>query len=180
MTIGYEGASLSDFIATLQTSAVEVVVDIRELAISRRKGFSKKALSSALLEAGLRYLHLPELGDPKAGREAARAGHQDEFRRIYSAHLECDAAQAGLVAVAEMLPSHAVCLLCYEREPLHCHRSLVAAALSDILPLRVRHLGVKNRLGRTDAVRTRESAGAREGIASRQPYRRDGVLRGGH
>jgi uncharacterized protein (DUF488 family) len=71
-TIGYEGASLSDFIVTLQNSGVERLLDVREVAQSRRPGFSKTALSTALAEADIGYTHLRQLGDPKAGRDAAR------------------------------------------------------------------------------------------------------------
>ena len=51
-TIGYEGATLCDFLATLQLAGVQSVLDVREVAQSRRRGFSKTALAEALKEVG--------------------------------------------------------------------------------------------------------------------------------
>lgn len=92
-TIGYEGATLEGFLAALRRSRVSLLIDVRAVAVSRRKGFSKTALAAALAEAGIGYLHLRDLGDPKPGREAARAGRMSEFRAIYSAHLRGAVAQ---------------------------------------------------------------------------------------
>src|SRR5688572_16080609 len=61
-TIGYEGATLSDFIATLQVAGVRRVVDVRELPQSRRPGFSKNVLRTALEEHGFAYEHRKPLG----------------------------------------------------------------------------------------------------------------------
>ena len=63
-TIGYEGAALADFIATLKAARVSLVLDIREAPISRRPGFSKRVLGAALEETGIAYLHLRGLGNP--------------------------------------------------------------------------------------------------------------------
>src|SRR3954453_21108705 len=73
-TIGYEAAELDDFVATLLAAGITRLIDVRELPISRRRGFAKRALSEALADAGIVYVHLRGLGDPKEGREAARVG----------------------------------------------------------------------------------------------------------
>ena len=86
-TIGYEGATQADVIARLRAAGVEIVIDVRAVASSRRPGFSKTILAASLAEAGIDYLHLRALGTPKPGREAARAGRIDEMREIYEAHL---------------------------------------------------------------------------------------------
>ena len=95
-TIGYEGASLGDFIATLAAAGVKRVIDVREVAQSRRPGFSKSALRTALAEAAIDYHHIRQLGDPKLGREAARAGKFDLFRTIINAHLDLPASREAL------------------------------------------------------------------------------------
>ena len=79
-TIGYEGADLFDFLATLKHAEVSLLVDIRELPASRRKGFSKNALQENLESVGIQYIHLRDLGDPKEGRLAARTGNFKDFR----------------------------------------------------------------------------------------------------
>lgn len=142
-TIGYEGALLTDFIATLKRASVEQIIDIRDVPVSRRPGFSKKVLAHSLDEAGIGYLHLKALGDPKPGREAARAGRYVLFNEIYANHLSLPASQAALqvaVAAARSTPS---ALLCYERDFAHCHRTLVATAMTDLSNFVIRHLGVQ-------------------------------------
>ena len=141
-TIGYEGATLSDFIATLQQSGVERVLDVREVAQSRRPGFSKNALASTLAEAGIGYTHLRQLGDPKAGREAARRGDIEEFLSIFEDHLELRETKEALQTAADICQNEAAVLLCFERNPQLCHRTLVAKRLTDLCSLSVRHLGV--------------------------------------
>ena len=87
-TIGYEGATVPEFIAALQKAGVERVIDVRALPLSRRPGFSKSSLSAALEETGIEYVHLKALGTPAAGRAAARAGRFEDLKRIYTGQLE--------------------------------------------------------------------------------------------
>ena len=95
-TIGYEKASIDQFDVVLLDANIEVLVDVRAVAISRRKGFSKSALSDRMARVGIEYVHLKSLGDPKAGREAARSGNYSLFSNIYSAHLASEEAQRAL------------------------------------------------------------------------------------
>lgn len=159
-TIGYEGASLDDFIATLQAAGIRTLIDVRELPISRRRGFAKSALSTALTGEGIDYIHIKELGDPKEGREAARAGNFDRFREIYSRHLKGKPAQEGLKQAAKLVDDDGACLMCYERDYKTCHRLLVANALNDIVSVRINHLGVRQGI---DSER-RKTSGARDRI----------------
>jgi uncharacterized protein (DUF488 family) len=140
-TIGYEGATMRRFLDALREGGVELLVDVRAVAGSRRPGFSKTSLAAHLDEAGIGYLHLRGLGTPADGRAAARAGRHDEMREIFAEHLATPAAQADLATLAERVRSGPrVCLLCFEADPAHCHRSLVAAALAEIVPIDVVHL----------------------------------------
>lgn len=141
-TIGYESADLADFIATLRAASVTRLIDVRELAISRRKGFSKRALSGALAQTGIEYVHLRGLGDPKAGRTAAKAGDVARFRRVFTRHMETEIAQADLRTAARLATEGGACLMCYERDHAACHRTIVAEALSDMFPATILHLGV--------------------------------------
>jgi len=147
-TLGYEGAQLSDVIATLQAADVTCLIDVRQLAISRRPGFAKSALSAGLEAAGIRYEHLRGLGDPKAGREAARAGDYELFKRIFSQHMTADEAQADLSRLERLAKTERVCLMCYERDPTTCHRSIVLNHLSSKMSVKVHHLGVRSRIAK--------------------------------
>jgi uncharacterized protein (DUF488 family) len=126
-TIGYEQASLPDVIATLKRAKVKILIDTRAVAASRRAGFSKKALSASLDEAGIAYLHFQKLGTPAEGREAARSGNYDKLWKIYGKHIRTKPAQEELAEVNKLVEAgKKVCLLCYERKPEECHRSKIA------------------------------------------------------
>jgi uncharacterized protein (DUF488 family) len=129
-TIGYEGATVPGFVAALQRVDIEEVIDVRALPLSRRPGFSKSSLGAALGEAGIEYVHLKALGTPADGRAAARAGRYADMERIYAGQLELPEAMAQsaqMLALAREKPS---ALLCMEREPAHCHRTLLLKAVA--------------------------------------------------
>ena len=129
-TIGYESTTMGEFLAALTGAGVKRLIDVRAVASSRRPGFSKTALSNSLAEAGIEYVHLRALGTPAAGREAARKGRHEDLKRIYAGQLELPEAimqGAQMVQLAAEMPS---ALLCYEREPAGCHRSLLLTAVA--------------------------------------------------
>jgi len=129
-TIGYEATTVPDFLAALKQAGVERVIDVRALPLSRRPGFSKSPLGAALGEVGIEYVHLKALGTPADGRTAARAGRHSDMARIYGGQLELPEAiaqSAQMLALAEEKPT---ALLCMEREPVHCHRTLLLNAVA--------------------------------------------------
>ena len=128
-TIGYEGATQPELVAALQKAGVERVIDVRAVPLSRKPGFSKNILAAGLKEAGIDYVHLKALGTPAEGREAARKGRFEEMERIYAEQLETPEAaaqSAQMIALAEEKPS---ALLCFERDPAHCHRTPLRLAV---------------------------------------------------
>lgn len=129
-TIGYEGATMDDFIAALRRAGVERVIDVRALPLSRRPGFSKTPLKGALEEAGIEYLHLKALGTPAEGRDAARAGRHAHMARVYAGQLELPEAIAQSAQMLELAAEQPSALLCFERDPAHCHRTLLLAAVA--------------------------------------------------
>ena len=129
-TIGYEGTTVREFLAALKTAGVERIIDVRAVANSRRPGFSKTPLRNTLAEAGIDYVHLRALDTPADGRAASRAGRYADLERIYASQLELPEAiaeGAQMVALAEEKPS---ALLCLEREPEQCHRTLLLDAVA--------------------------------------------------
>jgi uncharacterized protein (DUF488 family) len=147
-TIGYEAAELDDFVATLLAAGIKRLIDIRELPISRRRGFAKRALSEALADVGIAYVHLRGLGDPKEGRDAARAGDVSQFKRVFTRHMHSNIAQDDLRIASRLVEEGGACLMCYERDHVACHRTIVAEAISSSVAVRIRHLGVRAGLGR--------------------------------
>ena len=130
-TIGYEGATVAEFVAALHKAGVERVIDVRALPLSRRPGFSKTPLKGALAEAGIDYVHLKALGTPSDGRTAARAGRHADMARIYAGQLELPEAMVQSAQMLEFATEKPSALLCMEREPEHCHRSLLLKAVAD-------------------------------------------------
>ncbi len=131
MTIGYEGSTIDDFVSTLEVAGVRFLIDVRAVTVSRKKGFSKNGLAARLHKHGIRYHHAKDLGDPKPGREAARAGDFVTFRKIFGEHLATEAAQQAVRDVAAIARNEMTCLMCYERDPSTCHRQIVATQLKD-------------------------------------------------
>jgi uncharacterized protein (DUF488 family) len=139
-TIGYESAPQAKVIDTLKAAGVEVLIDVRAVAASRRAGFSKGLLSSSLQDAGIQYIHLRELGTPKEGRMAARRGKTDEMREIFQAHMAEPAAQLQLAQAIEIAKGKKAALLCYEADHRGCHRSIVVEHMLEAADFAVENL----------------------------------------
>ena len=140
-TIGYQGTTVPAMLDALGEAKVQLLVDIRAVASSRRPGFAKTALAANVATIGIEYLHLRGLGTPAEGRAAARAGKHAEMRKIFLSHLATDEAQAQLATLASIIrDGRRVCLLCFEADPAHCHRTLVANALAKKLDVEIIHL----------------------------------------
>lgn len=127
-TIGYEAATMADFLAALTRARVERVIDVRALPLSRRPGFSKSSLAASLAEAGIDYVHLKALGTPKPGRDAAKRGDVATLEAVYAEQLGLPEAQAQAAAMLDLAAEKPSALLCYERDPRHCHRTLLLEA----------------------------------------------------
>lgn len=139
-TIGYEQSTPSAFQAVLDEAQVDLLVDVRAVAASRRPGFSKTALAAGIGEHGVAYVHLRALGTPKEGRLAARSGDHATLMRIYDAHLATAPAQAALEELAGLARGRRICLMCYERHVEGCHRLRLAQWLCERLDSGVTHL----------------------------------------
>jgi uncharacterized protein (DUF488 family) len=128
-TIGYEGATMADFLAALKGAGVERVIDVRALPLSRRPGFSKSTLAASLLEAGIGYVHLKALGTPKPGRDAAKKGDRATLEAVYAGQLELPEAQVQAAQMLDLAREKPSALLCFERDPCVCHRTLLLDAV---------------------------------------------------
>lgn len=127
-TIGYEATTMAEFLAALMRAGVERVIDVRALPLSRRPGFSKSSLSASLRDAGIDYVHLKALGTPKRGRDAAKKGDVATLAAVYEGQLALPEAQAAAAHMRALAAERPSVLLCFERDPCHCHRTLLLAA----------------------------------------------------
>ena len=141
-TLGYEGVSVDLFITRLKHAGVEMVIDVRELPLSRKRGFSKNAFASHLAAAGISYAHVPQLGCPKLIRNQYKTnGDWGQYTKAFLKYLEKQSEiLAELARVARKTPS---CLVCFEADFNFCHRSLVARSAVRCGAPPVVHLSIK-------------------------------------
>jgi uncharacterized protein (DUF488 family) len=139
-TIGYESETQDKVIERLKQAGVEVLIDVRAVAASRRAGFSKTLLAASLNAAGIEYVHFRQLGTPKPGRDAARKGYIATMRRIFEEHLAEPAAQLELAKAVEVARERKAALLCYEADHKGCHRAIVAERIRDELGCEIENL----------------------------------------
>jgi len=132
-TIGYEGITPTELIERLRAEGIARVVDVRELPLSRRRGFSKSGLEAALAEAGIRYEHVRALGNPKRYRDQYRAGDPKGGAQKFRAHLH-NGSYWALLELAESVEGEKTCLLCFEESHVVCHRAVIAGAVAERLP----------------------------------------------
>jgi uncharacterized protein (DUF488 family) len=144
-SIGYEKALLPDVIASLTKARVAVLLDVRDRPISRRPGFSKRQLTAAIEEAGMRYVHLAALGTPPEGRLANRRRDWPRFWAIVDEKLARAQAELDLDRTAEIALAQPSCLICYEADWRICHRARIAEILARRYGFTLHHLTVDNK-----------------------------------
>ncbi len=144
-TIGYEGSGIEPFVLTLLNAGIDTLIDVRDLPLSRKKGFSKAVLRETLQANGIDYVHLKGLGDPKPGRDAARAGKTTLFKSIFGRHMKTSAAQLDLLIASALAKDKAVCLMCFEQSHCDCHRSIGGAHICKATGLHIENLIVEKK-----------------------------------
>ena len=133
VSAGYEGRTAEELVAALVEAEVSVLVDVRENAISRKAGLSKRGLAARCEAHGIAYVHERSLGNPRHNRDGFREG-RPESRKVFEEHLVDQGAEA-LGRVGDLLKDRTVGLLCFEEDPCSCHRSIVAEHLKTLDPL---------------------------------------------
>lgn len=140
-TIGYQSTTVPNFLSTLTSAGVTLLVDVRAVAMSRRPGFAKSALRANLDTVGISYLHLRQLGTPSDGRVAARAGRHEEMHAIFREQLATAGAQDELHVLADLIRGNQrVAIMCFEADARVCHRTIVAEALGEVVDIDVHNL----------------------------------------
>ena len=141
-TIGYEGRSCEGFIAELTGNEVQMVIDVRQRAGSRRRGFAKTALADMLTKAGIDYIHLPQLGTPPELRTQLRDGDITRVTYLAKYRRYVKNQSASFAELERLIADQHCCLLCLEASHRDCHRSCLASIIAErsVVPLVVRHL----------------------------------------
>lgn len=142
-TIGYEGLDIDAFLSLLTESRIDTVVDIRELPLSRKPKFSKKALANVLNLSGFEYIHMAHLGCPKLVRDRYREDRNwKRYTEGFLMHLKTQ--EVAIAELSDLASSSNCALLCYEADFNFCHRSLVANAVRDYYGADIKHIKARN------------------------------------
>ena len=138
-TIGYQSHSIESLVQSLNANGVQVLMDVRQNPCSRKAGFSKRRLQDAMTQAGITYLHNPDLGTPPRIRDMYRSSRGvsealAEYERHISSNLEV------IESLARIAQSQKVCLLCLESDHNMCHRGIIARKLCEMTKWNPIHL----------------------------------------
>lgn len=140
-TMGYEGREIDEFVERLKQYDISCLIDVREMPLSRKKGFSKSALGERLQQEHIEYIHIKALGCPSPIRNKVKAdGDYDWFFKAYSEYLSDN--MEVVAGLREYISNGNVCLMCYERSHEECHRSVVANKIKEYYGkgVQVRHI----------------------------------------
>ncbi len=142
-SMGYEKSSIEDYLATLKEHGITLLVDVRAIAASRRKGFAKRAIMQNCEDAGIEYQHFPALGDPKEGREAMRRGDKQAFEEIFDMHMTKKESGIALERLVEIAKKKTACLMCYEQNYADCHRTRIINTMENSHGFQPKHIEVR-------------------------------------
>ncbi len=138
-TIGYQQRTGVELVQALVSAGVAFLIDVRAVPMSRKPDFRKNRLATLVSDAGIRYVGMPGLGTPKFLREKlARDGKYDEFFEQFRDHLK--SAEAHIESLARLVDRKRVSLMCFERDPAECHRSVIADRVAHMLETPILHL----------------------------------------
>jgi len=129
-SVGYEGFTADVLAERLAQAGVTVLVDVRLNAVSRKKGFSKRALEAALGEAGIEYLHERDLGNPQDNRDSFRTGDGAAGRERMRAILN-NGGGGALERLVALATDSRIAVMCVERERERCHRDVITAMVQE-------------------------------------------------
>lgn len=125
-TIGYEGRSIDNFLNELIKRNISTLFDVRKNAYSMQFEFSAKPLKEALNEANIKYIHAPDVGIITEKRqELLPSGRQEELFAWYTDNILPHCGAFVNSAYSEFQNGN-VAFMCYEKNPLDCHRSRIA------------------------------------------------------
>ena len=130
-TVGYEGIDIDNFIMHLKDNAIDCLLDVREIPLSRKRGFSKTALSERLNKENIYYVHFRELGSPKPIREKLKASRDYSvfFKRI---NQYLDGKIETIENAYHYVRKNTCCLMCFEHLAAACHRKIVARKIKEL------------------------------------------------
>lgn len=141
-TIGYEGLNQKAFLAWLQRYKINVIADVRQLPLSRKKGFSKNSLNESLAKNNIEYISYRELGTSKEMRsKLLSTGDYKKFFKEYKNKI-CDKTEQINELYEIVNSGKKIALLCFEHDAHKCHRKIIADEITKIDEngLKIKHI----------------------------------------
>jgi len=151
-TIGHSTHSADAFVALLTRHGVDAVADVRSSPYSRyNPQFNREDLKATLSEAGIEYVYLGDELGARAKDRTCYVGGRVDYERLAATPLF----QRGLERIAAEAEQRRVALMCAEKDPLACHRTILVARHVVARGIAVRHILEDGRLEDHDAAMTR-------------------------
>lgn len=136
-TIGHSDHSLEAFLGLLQAQGITAIADVRSQPYSRRHPqFSRKPLQAALRTAGIQYGFLGRECGARSDDPACYENGTVQYARL----ARTEPFLAGIARLRTGAAKYRLALLCAERDPLHCHRTLLVARALVAEGLAVTHI----------------------------------------
>jgi len=131
LTVGHSTRTIEEFIGLLQAHGVTCVADVRTIPRSRRNPqYNTDSLERSLEQAGIDYVHLPNLGGLRRPRpDSQNLGWRNASFRGFADHMQTPKFKEALAELEALATRKLVALMCAEAVPWRCHRSLIADAL---------------------------------------------------
>ena len=124
-TIGHSNHPIDRFVALLQQHGIDAVADVRSTPYSRfNPQYRKERLQAALADAGIRYVFL---GEERGARSKDPACYDESGRVSYVRLAATDLFRRGIERLLTGMQNHRIAIMCAEREPLDCHRTILVA-----------------------------------------------------
>ncbi|HET7624059.1 MAG TPA: DUF488 domain-containing protein [Verrucomicrobiae bacterium] len=141
LTIGHSTRSIEEFIRLLQAHEVTCLADVRTIPRSRHNPqFNADSLPASLKTAGIRYVHIAELGGLRhTTRDSINGGWRNTSFRGFADYMQTPEFAEAIDRLIELARHERIAIMCAEAVPWRCHRSLISDALL-IRGIRVEHI----------------------------------------
>jgi uncharacterized protein (DUF488 family) len=124
-TIGYEGKSIDRFLGELIENKINILVDVRKNAYSRKFGFQGNTLKNYLDKIDIEYLHIPDLGIDSEFRRDLK--HLEDYRELFKKYREnLNEKSSHLETIKRVSNDKKISLMCFEKNIEQCHRGILA------------------------------------------------------
>ena len=131
-SIGYEGLTIDSFLHKLIANNITIVVDVRNNPQSMKYGFSKKSFKQYIESAGMKYIHIPELGIPSAMRKGL--GESVSHKTLFKAY-ENKLLPNHEIEIKQLIDltnqNERIALVCFEADHNFCHRHTLIEHLQE-------------------------------------------------